>query len=160
MEPGPAERVVDGLLVVKDEPLLSPLSARLGRPVPFPTIRFLTLADRSTRHACADCPDVVGTRGEVKKHRIDHHGEATGAARRKAGTLPGGQPVLSPNALSMTLGELIQVANAVDGWEDTHALVEAERDAWRERALAAERRLAAFERALSRIPGFKLVVED
>lgn len=149
--------MVDGVRVVKDEALLSPLSARSGRPITFPTIRVLTLANGSTRHACADagCPDVVGSRGDVKRHRISHHGE--GSARRKAAG--GGPAALSEDALSMRLGELIRLAATVDGWEDAHAALEQDRDQWKERALAAERQVLAFERALARL-GFKVADED
>ncbi len=156
-EPEEEVRLVDGVEVVKDEPLQSPLSTVVGQPVFFNTYRLLTLADGTQRHACADCPDVVGTRGEIRTHRVEMHGARPGGAKKRADD--GGNGGLSANAASMTLGELVRLAGHVDAWEDAYASMEERMTEAEGRATAAETELRKYHRAFDRL-GFKPKLDD
>ncbi len=158
--------VVDGVKVAKVEPVLSPLTEGRGMPVYFSTLRLYTLEDGRQKFACADCADVVGSRGDIRTHRVEVHGAAP-SGRRKPSTVDttGGVDVgrvLRPGALDITVGELLRLAAAVDGFEDLLAAVEQERDvaiaqvaAERQRhaaLLAEERQLRlAVEKELNRV---------
>lgn len=153
----PPARTVDGVRVVKEEALRSPLSAHVGVPVVFHTLRVLTLENGQQVCGCADCPDVTGTRSEVKRHRIAAHGEPAGGRTRKNTGKSG--LALPPDAASITIGELVALAAHVDKWEDeNHRLATALAEA-NARADAAEKKLAALHKALGRIPGLKIEVE-
>ncbi len=157
--PPPAEpvRLVDGIEVVRDEPLPSPLTVHLGTPVFFNGYRLLTLADKTQRHACADCPDVVGTRGEIRAHRVEMHGAKPGGAKKRGEPADNGG--LSANASAMTLGELVRLAAQVDSWEVAYEAMEDRALVAEARARDAERELTRIQRAFERL-GFVLRPDD
>lgn len=75
------KRFVNGIEVVGDEPVESPLSNKGGRGVVyFAGLRRLTLATGAKFYACADCTGEgsVGGRGDVMIHRKHVHGAGTG----------------------------------------------------------------------------------
>lgn len=157
VEPEEPVRLVDGVEVVKDEPLQSPLSNVVGSPVFFNTYRLLTLADGTQRHACSDCPDVVGTRGEIRTHRVDMHGARPGGAKKRPDTEGNGG--LSANAASMTLGELVRLAGHVDAWEDAYASMEERVTTAETENALAQTELRKYRRAFERL-GFVPKMED
>lgn len=148
-------RIVNGLKVISDEPVASPLSKVQNRFVPFRGRRELTLEDGTKTFACADC-EFTGTPGEVTTHRVRDHGA------RKPGNPTGGRKAdATPNLawMGMTVGELIEVAGLVSGFESD--LDSARDEAEREKALrvAAETELRKIKRALEKL-GFVLKVEE
>jgi len=152
--PIPSQRIINGQTVVSDEVEQSGLSTE-ARPVPIHGRRVLTLQDGTKVFACADCPEVVGTRGEVMKHRWDKHSMAKpgGKARATVAALP-------TSVLGAALGDVLMAAAHLDAIEEQLVEVEKDRDEWRARCLAVERRQAAVERQLAKV-GFVLAkVED
>jgi hypothetical protein len=152
---------VDGVLVDRVELVLSPLSDRHGFPVYFNTLRLYTLQDERKVFACADCPDVAGTRGDIRVHRVAEHGAAQSGHRKRPVAHDGSvdpHRLLTPAALSMSVGELLRLATAVDGFEDLLAAVETERDdalaaiaRERELRLAAEKETGRVKRLIGRL---------
>ncbi len=146
----PAEspaRVVDGVEVVKDEPLQSGLPPVHGQPIYFKTIRLLTLADGRQVYSCADCPDFIGSRGEVRQHRTAAHGAKPVGARKRA---PAEDDRLAGTDLGMTLGELLRLAASIGSWEDVLTALEHRAETAEARADAAEKELARMRRGLER----------
>lgn len=150
---GEQPRLVDGVAVVKDEPELSPLPSKPGAPpIAFKTRRVLTLADGTQTYACADCPEITGSKGDIVKHRVDQHGAGKGGARPK-------DSGPSENVMRMTIGEVLRHAEQVDQWEAVVTATEARATTAEARAAAAESRLRKIDRALERA-GFTLKVEE
>lgn len=154
---------VDGVLVTHVEQVLSPLTNTQGYPIYFHTLRLYTLQNGVKVFACADCPEVTGARGEVRVHRVAVHGDGRSGHRKKAvqddGTVDPAR-LLTAGAMSMSVGELLRLAAAVDGFEDLLAAVENERDAAltkvveeRGLRLAAEREVARMKRNLAKLLG-------
>lgn len=169
---------VDGVKVILDGPLLSGLTKADGSLVPIRGTRVLTLADGRRSYACRDCDfvgvmtmvdkdetPVIGTRGEVRKHRIDKHGVTRSGpprGRRRGdgdaqeelplGVDPAmGAITVDPAVMSLDLGELFELAEHVVQWERVFTTVTADRDTWKTRALAAERELRGIRRALGKL---------
>jgi hypothetical protein len=146
---------VDGLAVVRDEPMPTNLS-RPGKVVPSSSIRILTLEDDSQVHACADSScEVYGSRGDVQTHRWAVHGFSKN--RGKASP----EEVLT-TLMSMPVGQLIEMATEIADWERSFAL---ERERWEihrdnQRAQvselhkqlnAANKRIRSFETTFARL---------
>lgn len=150
---------VHGVKVVRDEVLPSGLSSHVGKVVPLHGTRVLTLADGTTVHGCRDC-EFTGTRGEVKVHRGEEHGVAGGGPRARAAEPAGRLPYPSPEVLSMTLYELIELAEHIDSWEDVltnYQKRDEEKSALlleaRQGRSGAEKELSALRRKLARLVG-------
>lgn len=144
-QPAPAERYVDGVRVVSDEPMLSPLTQSNGWRVPFRWIRVLTLEDGTVVNGCSLC-DFVGDRGEIQRHRRREHAEHISHAKRdktaarKAAENIDQAPQLHMDAVlaSLTLGELFDLAAHSVHWGDLLATAEQQLEDWKTRALRAE----------------------
>jgi hypothetical protein len=176
---------VDGSRVVRDEPLLSGLKkAGTDERVPMRGTRVLTLEDGRRAYSCTECDflgtqtreetdgdqvvQVISLRGEVRAHRIQRHGSKAGGRRRGGGAQDEELPLDAVDAAglaypresvrSMTLDEILELAEAADQWGRMFGALTGDRDAWKERALKAESRIRQFERALEKI-GFTLKLE-
>jgi hypothetical protein len=169
---------VAGMKVILDGPLLSGLTKSDGSQVPIRGTRVLTLADGRRSYACRDCDfvgtmtmvdkdetAVIGTRGEIRKHRIDKHGVTrSGPPRgRRRGDgdaqeeLPlGVDPAMTtmtvdPAVMALDLGELFELAEHVVQWERVFTTLNADRDMWKGRAQAAERELRQIRKTLGKL---------
>jgi hypothetical protein len=132
-----------------------------NRFIPFRgRIRYV-LEDDTVVLGCADCPlgAVVGTAGDILKHRMQEHG---------AGKAPGGRAPKDPAKdagedrepselawMGWTLGEVVELAYHLTG-------AEADAERWRERyeqehelRVAAEKELKAITRKITRLVGGK-----
>lgn len=167
---------VDGSKVISDETLLSGLSTAKRR-VPLHGTRVLTLADGRRVYACRDCDylgprtavqdgtTVFSLRGDIRKHRYEAHGTAKpgpAKGRRRSGgdqtdELPLDDldqidlPYPNENTRGLTIGDLLEFAEHVDQWGRVLGVRTAELNRWKERAMAAERRVREFERALGKL---------
>lgn len=172
---------VDGSKVVGDVVLLSGLGKAVGYEVPLRGTRVLTLADGRRVYACRDCDflgtqtreedgvPVLSTRGEIRKHRSDKHGVTKSGpprGRRRGGDasvqaeeLPlddidqVGLAYPGENVRGLSVGDLLEFAEHVDQWGRVMGALTDDRDQWKERAMAAERRVREFERTLERTFG-------
>lgn len=119
---------IDGVKVVKDEVLGSGLSFKKGRGfVPIHSTRVLTLENDEVVYGCRDCV-FAGTRGQVRQHRRAEHGidrpkpNQTFEQADAAGDVIGRRlPYPSPDALSMTLWELLDRGEKLGDYEDAIA---------------------------------------
>ncbi len=147
----PPPRLVDGVEVVGEEFQHTGLSTP-DAPVVFKSWRWLLLADGSRVAACTDCEETRPTWGEIRRHRIEEHGDRPSGPRGGRGVAnpPAGNG-LSVDALQMTLGELLPLAGAVDRFEAVVEQLTLERDEAVERATAAERRYRQLARKLQRL---------
>jgi len=133
---GPPARYVNGLLVLSDEPVPSSLPVKPGQPpLPIHSLRLLTLADGSTTYGCRDCTAFTGTRGDVQKHRYADHGAPKPGNKGKRSA---GDPPVSVDLASMTIGDLIELVRDAGQWGDLFAAQDLKIEEWRSRALAAE----------------------
>lgn len=147
--PAQPDRLVDGLVVVKVEPVLSGLTGKGGGDV---ALRFdkLTLEDGSERFDCQDCDHVGGTRGAAQAHRAtEHPSPKTQRRQNQAGDVARLAVVALPLAEVVELAVLAREASA-----RIEELQEAVHQA-RKRAVAAETKTARIKGALARA-GFKL----
>lgn len=145
--PAAEERYVGDLRVVADDPVPSHLPVRPGAaPKVFHGKRLLTLEDGSKIFECAE-RDFVGTQGEVAVHRVQEHGAARPGRRRQQ---PLAEDLVPAEIRSMTIGELVHLAGGISTWEQQFELKEAELEGWRERALAAEAEVRAFQKLLGK----------
>lgn len=152
----PPRRLVDGQEVVAVDPEESPLSKHWGKFIPIHGRRILTLADGSKVFGCADCPE-TGTRGDIIRHRVEQHGAAKPGANRPAGRKEA--PALDLSWLNITIGEVVDLAQHVGGFETELDRIRDERDEERAGRLAAERELKQIKRALEKV-GFVVKVEE
>lgn len=154
-EPKSDPFVVNGLVVVRDEPVQSNLPAVDGKHrQAWKGLRKLTLEDGSTTYKCADC-DETGTRGYLHaQHRPDAHGNGP-VGRRKGRD----NNILSDTVLAMSLGELFELANASEEWGTMFERLTESRDAWKARALTAEADLKKFEAVIGKL-GYEKKEED
>ncbi|GAB2964143.1 hypothetical protein [Saccharothrix stipae] len=121
---------VNGVNVVMDEPTRSPISDRSGREVVWTQTRTLTLADGTIVYGCAHCDYTSPNRNSIRPHLQKHN----------AGKNPKPpKPLLVSGDLSLNtmLEKLADADRAI-----------AERDGWKRRALAAERKLSNLRSAL------------
>jgi hypothetical protein len=146
-------RTVDGLKVVADEPLRSNLPVRAGQqPAVLKTLRLLTLEDGSRTIGCVDC-EFTGSRGQVRKHRMDDHGAARGGSRRQQESL------VDSSIAAMTIGEVVDLARETTRWADLFATSEALVEEWKERAVQAEAWRRKVTNKLAQL-GFVLKLDD
>lgn len=116
---------VGGVKVVKDEVLASGLSGYHGRLIPMHGTRVLTLEDGTVTYGCREC-EFTGSRGDVKAHRGEEHGVAVGGGGRRDNAVPDGRvPNPSSEALSMTVYEVLQLAELSGDWEEVLSKLEA-----------------------------------
>ncbi|WP_370944051.1 hypothetical protein AB5J62_33760 [Amycolatopsis sp. cg5] len=119
---------VDGLAVVADEPRPAPFKDKGGNPIYQPQTRVLTLADGSVVYGCAHCDYTNRNPNSIRPHLSRHN-----SRRKTNGSAPG--------ALSLPLAELMERLEKLDE-------ITEDRDAWKSRALRAERRLKQLRNAL------------
>lgn len=115
--PAFARDTVDGVKVVSDLVYESPLSRVRGRFVPIHGIRTLTLEDERVVYGCRDCDFIGVGPGKVRAHRRADHHFAEDGTPPKPPKRDGGVGQLrapGPDALSMTLHELIDQASEVE----------------------------------------------
>lgn len=149
----PDARRVDGVAVVNEEPVLSGLSGR-GKQVPLKMSR-LTLADGTVKHGCAECPFTADKRGDVMAHRMrDHPGTKAAAKTGKAG-----KAALDGPPMTMTLGELLDLARSAEQWGSMMDTLTERAEAAEKRADDAQAQLKKLKAALSRA-GFRLDERD
>jgi len=130
--------IVDGYHVIADRPAPSPLPHPTDptKTLYFKTIRHLVLSNMEVVYGCVDCTYTADTTFKVRAHRSHH------AVRRATPptTPSGGGAHRATEAI--TVDNLVARLSAL-------SKVEGDRDRWRTRAIAAERRLAALHRALA-----------
>jgi hypothetical protein len=124
--------VVEGRVVIEDQPAKSPLSTAT-KPVMFRQIRELLLEDGAVVYGCAHCDYTRDTVAQVRPHLKAHGGRGPGRPRKGA--------AVAQDVNALSLADLLRRLRALEQ-------AEAERDEWRERALAAERTLRTLRRAL------------
>lgn len=117
---------VNGVEVIADEPTTSPITAKDGSPVLWHQTRTLLLADGSTVYGCVHCDYTSPNANSVRPH-LNRHRNNSSASKSTPGDL-------SLNELVARLADLDKVT--------------ADRDEWKRRALAAEKRLKALRNAL------------
>jgi hypothetical protein len=158
-------RVVNGQAVIADEPVLSNLPSK-----PPTKVRKLTLADKSVRYGCVQCPFTGANRDVVRVHFKREHGESGPLPERVAPPTPNGvvperkasprgRITVDPDAATMTLGELVQLATSATRFG---AMIETEQALtakWRKRAEDAEIKLRRLTVALDRA-GFALKIDE
>jgi hypothetical protein len=120
---------VNGIAVVSDEPRQAPFRDNGGNTVYQPQTRVLTLADGSVVYGCQHCDYTSANPNSIRPHLGRHSGRP-----RKSKTATG-------SSLNLPLAELMERL-------DQLAAVTEDRDAWKSRALAAERRLKQLRNAL------------
>jgi hypothetical protein len=149
----PAERLVDGLRVVADEPVATSLPHPPGKPpVTLKGYTRLTLEDGNQVFACADC-SATGERGEIMRHRVDKHGAGRGG-RRKGVDYAATQGKRSDElaaALGMPLGEVLELAVEVNSFGTLIETLTAERDDWKNRYLASDQKLRRVQYYLDKL---------
>lgn len=130
MEPNMTDRYINGVLVLKDEPTLSPLPSprRNGEPIFWDKIRTLTLEDGSTIYGCHVCDytsvKVLSVRPHLNAHR-------TPKSKPPPHDLPEVAQIVA------RLGRL--------------PLLESQVEEWRRRALDAEGELRKIRAAFGRV---------
>lgn len=118
--------------VLSNEATASKLNDNAGKPILWPSVRELRLAADLVVYGCADCSYANKSANSVRPHRNKHRGQ-------KQAAVNGEVTALLRNALR-------EVA------PDQSAKIEkltAEREEWKRRALAAERRWSALRQAFS-----------
>ena len=122
---------VDGRKVVQNKAAKSPLHSDT-RPVLFRQIRELVLDDGAVVFGCVHCDFTAAGIGVVRPHLKAHTGRGPGRPRT----------AITQDVKDLSLGELLQLVKSLEK-------IEAEREAWRTRALDAERRLRTLRHALN-----------
>ncbi|GAA1962132.1 hypothetical protein [Amycolatopsis minnesotensis] len=120
---------VDGVAVIADEPREAPFRDKAGNVVYQPQTRVLTLANGTIVYGCLHCSYTSANPNSVRPHLARHN------SRRKTN---GHGP---DSSLNLPLAELMDRL-------DKLAAVTEDRDAWKARALNAERRLKQLRTAL------------
>jgi hypothetical protein len=173
---------VDGLKVVNDVVMESPLTAATGRFVPYHGFRVLTLEDDSTRTACEDCPFIADPElpqtpfGQTRAHRRAKHGVNIGGRPSRAGNprasaeeaeqagLVPHTVTLPAHAAAMTLHEAFELYEEIDTWavvlanqqEKITELVQERDEAVRARRVA-DRELTALKKKMAKAMGLTIV---
>lgn len=135
---------VDGKQVIDDRPTLSPhLTDRAGQPLVWQRTRRLTLDDGSIVYGCGD-PDCVYTSPNVHSIRphLQKHVHRPRRRPAMATASNGASAKTAKLAEGMSLADLLARLSELDE-------VRADRDAWKQRAKAAERSLASLRKALT-----------
>lgn len=125
---------VNGVAVIGDEALQTPLSKALGQPVYYTRIRRLLLADGTSVVGCTATAECTYTADSPQ--RVSSHLRAHSDSVKVPGTV-----------LGMSVGELLEIGGRLDA-QDLHIdrLIE-NRDYWKERCLLAEKSHDAILRA-------------
>jgi hypothetical protein len=131
--------IVNGYHVVSDIPARSPLPhpTDSDKALYFKTIRALSLSNGEVVYGCVDCTYTADTTFKVRAHR-SHHPRTKGRGGGANGVRAGAHR--APDTI--TIDDLVSRLTAL-------AKMEGERDRWRTRAIAAERKLAALGRHLT-----------
>lgn len=125
--------------VLANDPTPSALTDAKGRPVLWPSVRRLTLADDLVVYGCADCSYANRSANSIRPHRNKHRGQRKAADDEVTALLR--------TTLRTALGGALP---------DDSAKIEkmkADRDEWKRRALAAERQLSALRQAITGVTG-------
>jgi hypothetical protein len=129
-----------GVFVVRtNEPTPSKLNDSNGHPVTWPSVRKLTLGDDLIVYGCADCDYCAKSPDSIRPHRNKHRqlktadDDVTAILRSAIRSIDGGGS-----------REVEKLTAKVDR-------VTADRDAWKRRALDAERALSALRQAVSQV---------
>ena len=117
--------------VVQDQAAKSPLHTDT-RPVSFKQIRELLLDDGTVVFGCVHCDFTDRRIGVVRPHLRVHTGRGPGRPRT----------AITQDVKDLSLADLLAAVQSLEK-------IKAEREAWRTRALDAERRLRALRRALN-----------
>ena len=133
---------VNGLEVVADDPVLSPLSTP-ENPIFYKRIRLLLLSDGTTVYGCTEC-DVTGTSMPHVRSHLRVHNEPKPHRAPKSSAPP---PL--NGAGSMTLAEVVDLAHRMETQAQHIGRLMDDRDHWRERAKKAEKALDVLRKALS-----------
>jgi hypothetical protein len=120
---------VNGLAVVENEPTVTNLKSNDGKTVYQHQTRTLLLEDSSIVYGCVHCDFTAPKVGQVRSHLGTHAARSSGRPRTK---VPKG----------LTVSDLLSAAAAIEK-------LTADRDAWRARAVKAERELATVRRVLN-----------
>lgn len=137
---------VNGVEVVATEPVDSPLSTPENR-IQFTRIVKLLLANDSEVHGCTECTFTAVRVGSVRSHLGQAHPSARANGRR--GQHP--EPPTNghaPDVNAMTIGELLNTGTQVAALTVALERLANDRDDWKARAKAAEKRLNAMRNAL------------
>ena len=119
---------VDGIAVVADEPRCAPFTDRGGNPIYQPQTRVLTLADGSVVYGCAHCDYTSANPNSIRPH-LGRHRERPPKTTAAA------------TSLELPLAELMKRLEQLSA-------ITSDRDAWKARAVTAEKRLKQLRNAL------------
>ncbi|WP_103339887.1 C2H2-type zinc finger protein [Amycolatopsis sp. CA-126428] len=122
---------VDGVAVVSDEPREAPFRDNGGNTIYQPQTRVLTLANGTVVYGCQHCDYTSPNPNSIRPHLGKHTGRT-----RKSTATPSAR-----DSLNLPLAELMARL-------DTLTAVTEDRDAWRTRALKAEKKLRQARNAL------------
>jgi hypothetical protein len=122
-----------GLEVVDNAPTPSPIADRAGNPILWEQTRTLTLADGSTAYGCGHCDYASRNRNSIRPHLRKHNQRTNGRANGRAN---GHAP-----ATDLTLHELLGQLATLDQFRTS-------RDAWKARAVKAEKALRTLRKML------------
>jgi hypothetical protein len=114
-----------GQEVVDNAPTPSPISTAAGNPILWEQTRTLTLADGSTAYGCGHCDYTSRNRNSIRPHLRKHN-------QRTNGREP---------AADLTVHELL-------GQLATLNQLQTDRDAWKARAVKAEKALRTLRKML------------
>ncbi|QYN17500.1 hypothetical protein [Amycolatopsis sp. DSM 110486] len=116
---------VDGVLVVGDEPTVTPMKTNSGKKtVVWEQTRTLRLEDGRTVYGCQHCDYTSPNQYSVRPHLMKHNRRRPHSAH-------------VPSAANMTLANLLETATQIDK-------LTTDMEAWKARALDAEDKLRAL----------------
>jgi len=147
---------VGRLTVITAEPVLSPLSAP-DKPVYFKQILRLLLSDGGETYGCAACDFTADAVGKVRQHNGTHKKGTPGvrvvtrAARAPAPPAPLSTIGAGSVAENMTILEVLNWIRENGKMVEAMEKMSDERNEWKRRALAAEKSVAQFRRALGKL---------
>ncbi len=121
---------VGGVAVVSDEPREAPFRDNGGNTIYQPQTRVLTLVNGAVVFGCVHCDYTSPNANSIRPHLGKHNGRP----RKSAGSG-------AKDSLNLPLAELMARL-------DTLTAVTEDRDAWRTRALKAEKKLRQARNAL------------
>lgn len=117
-----------GLEVVGNTPTPSPITDRAGQPILWEQTRTLTLADGSTAYGCAHCDYARRNVNSIRPHLRKHNQRTNGRSTREP-------------AADLTVQELLGQLATLDE-------LRTDRDAWKSRAVKAEKALRTLRKML------------
>lgn len=153
-EPVTPARLVNGLKVMDVEPVFTGLKARVGQArIALRNTVILVLEDGSRVYSCVDCDFADAARGVVMRHRGDTHGQNLGGwtnRRSKAEITAAGNGKVDKQAMTMTLGDVLELGSKLDAYAVVIERQEERLAELRERAEIAERRLRVIAARLEK----------